>query len=670
MVYNFPYLKDNDFLKEFNEVHLKEQYVKIIVLTFDEKPIQQIQGLVTGGSISLDGSSGMRRTCNLNMIVNQNNMSLTNTQNLLSINKKIEVLIGFVNNTEKYLDYPMIWFPQGVYVIISPNITNGLNGMNISLTLHDKMALLNGQCGGTLPASVIFSQVEDIGENGEVVINKPTIFQIILELVNHFGGQQLGKIIINDVDTRIKAVMKWTGSTPLYIQSTINNDTGQKIYTVSTTELDKSKVYTYGQDVGFTLTDFTYPGDLIGNAGDTVVTILDQIKNTLGNYEYFYDINGNFIFQEIKNYLNNTYSTRLLNELTLNDYLVDYTTGKSVYTFENSNIVQSYSNTPQYQQIKNDFMVWGKRKTVNDLEIPIRYHLAIDTKPSFGNEYTIFYYTDPEDGILKAKKPLMFNSKQDFPEIGEANQYYSFSEGAIFSWDPDLEEYIQTSYEKTNTTTEDYRTELYFSGIESEPFGLASNYYFTELKNQWPKIYDLQEHKFKEEVISSPDNIDFFLDILDGDISIAKYGVQNIGRRTTTIVDDSINCIFEPEVEDIVFIENENDKANMKKLKQECDQRKQNYVQVDSGIYNMLVNGGVLRSAYEEIRRELYRYTQYNEQISLTTLPIYNLEPNTRITVRDVQSDIYGDYMIKSLSIPLDINGTMNISATRTLERI
>ena len=63
----------------------------------------------------------------------------------------------------------------------------------------------------------------------------------------------------------------------------------------------------------------------------------------------------------------------------------------------------------------------------------------------------------------------------------------------------------------------------------------------------------------------------FFLDILDGDISIAKYGVQNIGRRTTTIVDDSINCIFEPEVEDIVFIENENDKANMKKLKQECD---------------------------------------------------------------------------------------------------
>jgi len=42
MTYNFPYLKDSVFLKKFDEIKLKEQYVKIIVLTFDEKPIQEI----------------------------------------------------------------------------------------------------------------------------------------------------------------------------------------------------------------------------------------------------------------------------------------------------------------------------------------------------------------------------------------------------------------------------------------------------------------------------------------------------------------------------------------------------------------------------------------------------------------------------------------------------
>ena len=84
----------------------------------------------------------------------------------------------------------------------------------------------------------------------------------------------------------------------------------------------------------------------------------------------------------------------------------------------------------------------------------------------------------------------------------------------------------------------------------------------------------------------------------------------------------------------------------------------------------MLLNGGALRSAYDEIKKELYQYTNYNEQISLTTLPIYYLEPNVRITVRDNQSGIYGDYMVKSISLPLDINGTMSLSCTRALERI
>jgi len=53
----------------------------------------------------------------------------------------------------------MLWFPQGTYVIIAPNISHSSGGINISLTLHDKMALLNGECGGILPASVVFHEV-------------------------------------------------------------------------------------------------------------------------------------------------------------------------------------------------------------------------------------------------------------------------------------------------------------------------------------------------------------------------------------------------------------------------------------------------------------------------------------------------------------------------------
>ena len=84
----------------------------------------------------------------------------------------------------------------------------------------------------------------------------------------------------------------------------------------------------------------------------------------------------------------------------------------------------------------------------------------------------------------------------------------------------------------------------------------------------------------------------------------------------------------------------------------------------------MLWEGGSLKPAYDEIKKELYQYTTFNEQVSLTTIPIYYLEPNTRITIRDSATGIYGDFMIKSISMPLDINGTMSISCTKALERL
>jgi len=121
----------------------------------------------------------MRRTGNISLIADDYENDLTTTAHLLSINKKIEVLIGFVNTTDEYLDYPMLWFPQGTYVIISPNISHNNQGINISLTLHDKMALLNGECGGTLPASVVFSERADVSEDGDTVIVQPTMYQII-----------------------------------------------------------------------------------------------------------------------------------------------------------------------------------------------------------------------------------------------------------------------------------------------------------------------------------------------------------------------------------------------------------------------------------------------------------------------------------------------------------
>ena len=61
-------LLDDEFLKELYRHREKEIFAKVIALTLNNDPIEEIQGQVTGGSINLDGASSVRRTCNLTLV--------------------------------------------------------------------------------------------------------------------------------------------------------------------------------------------------------------------------------------------------------------------------------------------------------------------------------------------------------------------------------------------------------------------------------------------------------------------------------------------------------------------------------------------------------------------------------------------------------------------------
>jgi len=63
-------LLDKEFLKKLNEYRNKTIYAKLVSLNWDEEPIAEIQGNVQSGSINIDGSSSVRRTCNLTLVTN------------------------------------------------------------------------------------------------------------------------------------------------------------------------------------------------------------------------------------------------------------------------------------------------------------------------------------------------------------------------------------------------------------------------------------------------------------------------------------------------------------------------------------------------------------------------------------------------------------------------
>ena len=488
---SYVYLNDTEFLEKINSDRQQTQYVKITLLDWEENPIEEIQGLTTGGSLSLNGDSAVRRTCNLTMYVyKENYMRITDPNNKISINKKVFLEIGLKNNTDQYTDYDIIWQPQGTFVMTACATSHSTSGVTLNLNLQDKMCLLNGTCGGVIPSSVQFDKYDTIDpETGSWVTTKPTIVQIIRELVNHWGGEQLGKIIVKDIDERIKCAMRWIGDTPVYavfkdggyILTTNKQeaeDSGEILQVSSDGTLsgirdftvDEDGVlsyeddlritsngtmavvssnyieYNWGEDVGYIFTDFTYPGDLIANPGDNVCTILDKIKSTLGNYEYFYDVDGNFHFQEIKNYLNITQATTDLNNMHNEDYLVDISKGQNVYNFKDSALFTNYSNSPNFQNVKNDFVVWGTRQNTEGIKVPIRYHLAIDTKPKTGNIYNVFFYEDPDDGLTKAKTPIKFANKNNFPAQGaEGTFYMDTSANVIYTWDGEVQDFVIVS---------------------------------------------------------------------------------------------------------------------------------------------------------------------------------------------------------------------------------
>ena len=633
----FEYLNDMDFLTQLDKLHMRVQYAKIILLSFkDEEPIKEIQGSITSGNLSVNGSSAIRRTINLTMLASIDNSNLEDIDNEISINKKIKVLIGYDNPLKSYKNYgDIIWFPCGLFVLSSANISRSTSGWNISITGKDKMCLLDGTAGGTLPASITFHESLVQLDNGDVEIQYPTIFQIIYEAVNHWGGEAIENIIITDIDEEIKMLVRYMGDKPVYF-----SDDYQSLSFEA--QEDYPHMFSYGQDAGYKYTDFTYPGELVLNAEDTVVTLLDKIVSILGNYEYFYNIDGKFVFQEIKNYLNT--GSPLL-ELSPEDYVRSYNNAKFLYSLTDLDTTTAITRNPKYDNVKNDFYVWGKRKTSTGVEVSIRYHLAIDDKPDIDLAMQNMWEVKDKKSNLIVRYD--FNTLDDYS----------------------VDDYTVTL---VGTSCDEWREELYRRALNAQVSNsVYDNYYDSELIAEWRNLYnpmnknwDATNH-WNPDVFNDPGSINFWLDFIDTSSALGKYSIKNIGRRTKVVNNNDIKTVYNSEVPDVVFIEGLDQDLIVKY--QGIGQR---FFILTNEYYDMFSISTTGTSCFDQIREMMYQNLCYNTTISLTCLPKYYIEPNNIIRVEDKDSNIYGNYQITQYSLPLTYNGTMSITATEVLTRV
>lgn len=471
---------NEDFLRALSEFNHQFVWTKIVSLTLDEDPIEEITGRVSNGSINIDGSSAVRRTCSLTLVAKDVNIN----DYYWSLKTKFKVYIGLENHINN--DYPdIIWFKQGIFLISSFSCSAGINNYTISIQGKDKMSLLNGDFGGVIPSSWDFGTMDETLKDGSIKNTQIPIKDIVFQAVHEYAQEPWQNIIVNDLDDYGIELLEYQGTTPFYyiIDATasgdndsrevaqmvfnpdllvsvelvdwVNNkpkslgwtdfdvkiseiekivDTGKLVaagasnppiysYEKLLEQLDPSgnvtetknyyrariklkdsdTVYTVAkierdnglQVCGYRICDIVYPYDLIGSPGETITSILDKLVQMLGNFEYFYDVDGRFIFQRKRTYLDVTYNNiigehDINKEIWVEDKMYN---SKYSFVFDENTLISSIQNTPNIANIKNDYSLWGSRKS-GDREYPIHMRYAIDHKP--------MWYKTINDGLIYA----------------------------------------------------------------------------------------------------------------------------------------------------------------------------------------------------------------------------------------------------------------------------
>ena len=634
---------DKAFLEKLVNEKIQTTYAKIITYSFDEKPLSFIEGRVSDGSIQANGASAVRRTLSLSMVAKPENANIENLDNEISINKKVKVYIGRLAGDE------IVWFNCGLYVISSASISQSTSGWTISISGKDKMALLDGTAGGTLPTAVTFHEIfEDLGY-GNYKIDYPTIYQIIQEAVNHYGEIPLHDIIINDLEKVAKVLIKYIGGKPIYFAENY----ASFAYAEDAVHTQK---YSYGQDVGYEFTAFTYPGELVLAAGSTVVNLLEKICQVLGNYEYFFDLDGRFIFQEKKNYLN---TVSPIAYLVPQDYIQSYST-EAAYEIKDSDTLVSLTRSPRYEDIKNDFVVWGK----NASGVDIHYRLVIDEKP-----------------VLNKCKKYMWSVVD--AEGNVINYLYT-----------DTNTKPAEAKELAASPCTEWREEIYRNALERQAQAQPTEPYDAEMLAFWRLLYnpdnkdwvyaDYPEYNYwNPSVREDPASLIFWIDFIDTTSEVGKYAVSQIGRRMKVVNNDNIKILFTKQIPPIVFIPDYQEVADLleieyadaedaaEKVREYCAANETNYFfQLSPQVESSFVNSSTGSSAFDEIRGLLYQYLVYNTTISISCLPRYWYEPNNMIYLENRENGIQGNYVITQYSLPLTYNGTMSITLTQALTRV
>ena len=140
--------------------NIQSRYIRIELLNQNFQTVNQLEGICTSGSISIDANSDVRRTGSIVLVVTNSDFEVT-VGGQIWLERYVKVWVGTMSLQTGKIEYTNC----GVFIIDAPNYQYDPSTNTLTLSLLDLMAKLTGIRNGYVKGmTVIFSAGENIRE--------------------------------------------------------------------------------------------------------------------------------------------------------------------------------------------------------------------------------------------------------------------------------------------------------------------------------------------------------------------------------------------------------------------------------------------------------------------------------------------------------------------------
>lgn len=152
---------------EIAEQPYRELFIKINVLDMNMNIIDELSGHSVGGSLSIDANADIRRTCRIELVVDESTFKIESGSDIW-LDRYIKLYVGI----RHIISQEIIWYNCGIYLINKPSFSYSANESKLSFEGVDLMSKLTGLRNGIIPA--ITTKIEAGEDMREVLVSTIT----------------------------------------------------------------------------------------------------------------------------------------------------------------------------------------------------------------------------------------------------------------------------------------------------------------------------------------------------------------------------------------------------------------------------------------------------------------------------------------------------------------